>query len=300
VRGTNDWNTRAIQVDEEPKSLNSGDCFVLETPANVFLWFGKGCTGDEREFSKSIVKTIVPKRGSNFEVVTEGAEPAEFWQGIGWDPSNGRPVYAEVKGEVEQEYHEPRLFQCSNNRGYFYVEEIFDFDQEDLIEEDVMLLDTYFEIFVWVGKGANATEKKGALEAAFEYVKTDPSGRTVDDTCIMQVKQGFEPTNFRCHFHAWDDDKWSSGLSYEELKAKLGAEVEGVDASAALDEWSGNKKYPLDLLINGPLPETVDVTAKEKYLSDEDFQAAFGMDRAAFNTLPKWKQNGKKKEAKLF
>ncbi|EGD82600.1 scinderin isoform 2 [Salpingoeca rosetta] len=301
VRGTNEWNTRAIQVDEEPKSLNSGDVFILETPQNVFLWFGKGCTGDEREYAKQIVKRVCPKRGASFEAITEGQEPKEFWQGLGWDiDTQGRPTYAEFKEQAIQEYHEPRLFQCSNARGYFYVEEIFDFDQNDLIEDDVMLLDTYFEVFVWIGQNANPEEKKGALQAAVDYVKTDPSGRTVDDTCIMQIKQGFEPTNFRCHFHAWDDDMWSKGMSYEELKAKLGSEVEGVDAMAALDEWSGNKKYPYELLRDGPVPETVDVTAKEQYLEDEEFEKIFKMTRAEFNALPKWKQNGKKKEVKLF
>ncbi|EGD82454.1 villin-1 [Salpingoeca rosetta] len=301
VRGTNEWNTRAIQVDEEPKSLNSGDVFILETPQNVFLWYGKGCTGDEREYAKQIVKRVCPKRGASFEAITEGQEPKEFWQGLGWDiDTQGRPTYAEFKEQAIQEYHEPRLFQCSNARGYFYVEEIFDFDQNDLIEDDVMLLDTYFEVFVWIGQNANPEEKKGALQAAVDYVKTDPSGRTVDDTCIMQIKQGFEPTNFRCHFHAWDDDMWSKGMSYEELKAKLGSEVEGVDAMAALDEWSGNKKYPYELLRDGPVPETVDVTAKEQYLEDEEFEKIFKMTRAEFNALPKWKQNGKKKEVKLF
>ena len=130
VRGTNDWNTRAIQVDEEPKSLNSGDVFVLETPSNVWLWYGKGCTGDEREYAKQIVKRVCPKRGASAEVITEGQEPKEFWQGLGWDiDAQGRPTYAEFKEQAIQEYHEPRLFQCSNARGYFYVEEIFDFDQ---------------------------------------------------------------------------------------------------------------------------------------------------------------------------
>jgi hypothetical protein len=304
VRGTNDWNTRAIQVDEEAKSLNSGDVFVLETPGNIFLWFGKGCTGDEREFGKTIVSKVVPKRGSNYEIITEGNEPAEFWQGLGWDPANGRPKYAEFKDADEEDMHDPRLFQCSNNRGYFYVEEIFEFDQEDLIEEDVMLLDTYSEVFVWIGKAANVEEKKGALEAALKYVETDPSGRTIDDTTIMQIKQGFEPSNFRCHFHAWDDDKWSSGLSYEELVKSL--EGSGVDAGpvsvqAALDKYSGNQKFPYEqLLDNSKLPEEVDLTAKEKYLSDEEFEKYFEMTRAEFNALPKWKQNGKKKAAKLF
>lgn len=299
VRGTNEWNTRAIQVAEEPKALNSGDVFILETPSNVFIWYGKGSTGDEREYAKKIVNAVCPKRG--YESVTEGQEPKEFWSGLGWDvATQGRPTYAEFKEEVVREYREPRLFQCSNARGYFYVEEVFDFDQHDLIEDDVMILDTYFEVFVWIGKNANAEEKKGALQAALEYVKTDPSGRTIDDTVIMQIKQGFEPTNFRCHFHAWDDEMWSKGMSYEELKSQLGSEAEAVCVHEALDEWSGNKKYPYEQLRDGPLPETVDLTAKEKFLSDEEFEKVFEMDRTEFNALPKWKQNAAKKKVKLF
>lgn len=42
-----------------------------------------------------------------------------------------------------------------------------------------------------------------------DYVRSDPSGRTLDDTMIIQVKQGYEPLNFTGHFQAWDRDKWS-------------------------------------------------------------------------------------------
>ena len=41
VRGTNDFDTRAVQVEEKASSLNSNDCFVLETPDCTYIWYGK-------------------------------------------------------------------------------------------------------------------------------------------------------------------------------------------------------------------------------------------------------------------
>ena len=58
---------------------------------------------------------------------------------------------------------------------------------QDLIEEDVMILDTYSEVYVWIGRGANEVEKKESLKAAVEYIKTDPSNRDLDSTLLLQV-----------------------------------------------------------------------------------------------------------------
>ncbi len=41
MRGTNEYNTRAVQVEEKATSLNSNDCFVLETPQCTYIWYGK-------------------------------------------------------------------------------------------------------------------------------------------------------------------------------------------------------------------------------------------------------------------
>ena len=41
VRGTNEFDTRAVQVEEKASSLNSNDCFVLETPDCTYIWYGK-------------------------------------------------------------------------------------------------------------------------------------------------------------------------------------------------------------------------------------------------------------------
>jgi len=69
-----------------------------------------------------------------------------------------------------------------------------------------MLLDTYNELFLWIGNGANDAEKKAAMQMASEYIKNSPDGRG-PDTPVIIVKQGFEPRLFTANFIAWDPEK---------------------------------------------------------------------------------------------
>ena len=43
-----------FQVELRAGSLNSNDVFVLQTPTLVYVWAGKGSTGDEREMAKKL------------------------------------------------------------------------------------------------------------------------------------------------------------------------------------------------------------------------------------------------------
>ena len=43
---------------------------------------------------------------------------------------------------------------------YIHKKKIENFDQKDLNDEDVFLLDTYTQVFVWIGTNASADEKK--------------------------------------------------------------------------------------------------------------------------------------------
>jgi hypothetical protein len=183
------------------------------------------------------------------------------------------------------------------------VEEIFDYDQEDLIEDDVMLLDTYNEIFVWIGKGANAEEKKKALETAIEYIKSDPSGRKVETTVLATIKQGFEPPNFTSWFFAWDSEKWSSGKTYEQLKAEAMAGGNAGNLVGSVTESLSKlttSTYTFAQLTAKDLPEGVDATKKEQYLSEAEFQKVLGVSKAEFNAMPAWKSSGIKKKVGLY
>ena len=52
-----------------------------------------------------------------------------------------------------------------------------------------MILDTYAQVFVWVGRNANEVEKREALKTAKEYIESDPSARDLDSTQLLQVRQ---------------------------------------------------------------------------------------------------------------
>uniref|UniRef100_A0A9J8CGW8 Villin like n=2 Tax=Cyprinus carpio TaxID=7962 RepID=A0A9J8CGW8_CYPCA len=336
VRGTHEMNTKATEVPGRASSLNTNDVFLLKTHQNVFLWYGKGCSGDEREMGKAVADLLSEQ---DKQIVMEGQEPAAFWVALG-----GKAPYATDKRlEKEVAPHEPRLFECSNQTGRFLMTEVADFTQDDLDEDDVMLLDTWEEIFLWIGNSANQYETQESYNSAVEYLKTHPAGRD-PGTPITTVKQGHEPPTFTGWFNAWDAHKWSGGLSYEEMKSKLGdisqitvnlnntslnKKTGGGGGSYSAPGGPGNIKshnqrmsssisnayvdqslsrakpsgmLHSEQLVKTPnqLPQGLDPEKREEYLTDAEFENLFGCTRNNFQRLPKWRQNDLKKKAGLF
>ncbi|KAG5268574.1 hypothetical protein AALO_G00214070 [Alosa alosa] len=234
VKGTHELNTKATEVPARASSLNSNDVFLLKSDRMLYLWYGKGCSGDEREMGK-YVGGVLSKQDK--EVVMEDQEPAQFWVALG-----GKAPYANDKRfEKEEPPHSPRLFECSNQTGRFVMTEVQDFAQDDLDEDDVMLLDTWEEIFLWIGSSANQHETEQACNRALEYLRTHPAGRD-PETPIISVKQGYEPLTFTGWFNAWDPHKWSGGLSYEDMKRKLGDVASLSQITVNLNNASLNKR----------------------------------------------------------
>ncbi|KAK2509868.1 hypothetical protein MC885_005493 [Smutsia gigantea] len=271
VQGSSTNNTKAFEVPARAAFLNSNDVFILKTSSCCYLWYGKGCSGDEREMAKTVADTI---SRTEKQVVVEGQEPANFWMALG-----GKAPYASSKRlQEENRAITPRLFECSNQTGRFLATEISDFTQDDLEEDDVFLLDVWDQVFFWIGKNANENEKKAAATTVQEYLKTHPSGRD-PETPIIVVKQGHEPPIFTGWFLAWDPFKWSNTKSYEDLKAELGnsgdwGQITAEVTSSKPGVFHANSNlssgpltiFPLEHLLNKPadeLPQGVDPSRKE-------------------------------------
>uniref|UniRef100_A0A8C8LY24 Macrophage-capping protein n=1 Tax=Oncorhynchus tshawytscha TaxID=74940 RepID=A0A8C8LY24_ONCTS len=195
IRQSSTRATRAVEVSSSlgphfPSAsfLNTNDVFV-----------GVGASEEEMAAAKHVVG-FLGGSGSN---VSEGKEPAGFWSALG-----GKKEYQTSKS-LQNMVKPPRLFGCSNKTGCLSVEEVpGDFQQTDLATDDVMLLDTWDQIFLWIGNEANAEERTGAPKIAKDYVDSDPSGRR--GLSITTIKQGAEPPTFTGWFQAWDPKMWET------------------------------------------------------------------------------------------
>ncbi|TSK72131.1 Gelsolin [Bagarius yarrelli] len=202
VRSSTAGCTRAVEVDADSSNLNSNDVFVLVTPSGCFMWVGIGASDTEKLGAKELCSIL----GVNTSEIAEGGESSNFWTALGG--KKGYRTSSRLKDKMEA--HPPRLFACSNKTGRFIIEEVpGEMTQEDLATDDVMILDTWDQVFVWIGNEAHEEEKTEAMTSAARYIETDPANRD-RRTPIVKIKQGFEPPTFTGWFLGWDHDYWNS------------------------------------------------------------------------------------------
>ena len=110
---------------------------------------------------------------------------------------------------------------------------------------------------------------------------------------------------FKTNFPEWEDEVSQQWLELDPYEKHM-KEIEDEKAAYALKFKKEDKVYeqptntfPLSELQKS-CPEGVNPAAKQDYLSPDDFQAAFGMDKAAFDALKDWKKKDLKKKVNLF
>jgi len=290
VWGNSQLRCKAIQETLAAASLNTNDCFVLVTPAQVTVWFGKGSTGDEREMAKALALTKSPEP----ELMFEGQEKGSFWEELG----GKQDYFTDMILREDDEDIEPRLFQLSSASGNITVEEVIAFAQEDLIEEDVMLLDGHHSLFVWFGALSTRQEQQESVRIAREYLESCPNDRDID-TPVIKLRQGLEPPNFTGFFGSWDEARWDPEVLYADQEGQLAEEVVATTSHSG-GAGGSSSTYSYAVLTGGDLPENVDPGRKEEFLSDAEFTQVLGMDRAAWADIPAWKQVAAKRANNLF
>ncbi|XP_057720707.1 villin-3 [Arachis stenosperma] len=192
-------NNNAVQVDAVAASLNSAECFVLQSGSTMFTWHGNQSSFEQQQLAAKVAEFLKP--GVALKHAKEGTESSAFWFALG-----GKQSYTSKKVNNDI-IREPHLFSFSFNRGKFQVEEVYNFSQDDLLTEDILILDTHAEVFVWIGQSVDPKEKQNAFEIGQSYIDKAVSLEGLSPRVpLYKVTEGNEPCFFTTYF-PWDHAK---------------------------------------------------------------------------------------------
>lgn len=164
-----------------------------------------------------------------------------------------------------------------------------------MMNDDIMVLDAYNTIYVWIGKMSNKFEKKNSINTAQKYLDSVQDERDKSEVTIVDVEAGKETPSFTVQFSSWSREQASLWLEGDPMKKYKGAG--GSQQVQEEEKKQEVKKIYLDHIANKydlntlqtSFPEGVDPARKEAYLNEKDFNAVFGMDMEKFLTQKAWK-----------
>ncbi|WVY94222.1 hypothetical protein V8G54_033310 [Vigna mungo] len=229
VQGTSLDNMQAIQVDQVSTSLNSSYCYILQNEGSIYTWIGSLSSARDHNLLDRMVELLNTKWLP--VSMREGNEPDVFWEALG-----GKAEYPKGK-EIQGFIDDPHLFALKITKGksclidgsvshadflefqlrrrlqgmlllqFETVKEIYNYTQDDLITEDVLLLDCQREIYVWVGLHSAVKSKQEALNLGQKFLEMDVLAEGLSlDIPIYIVTEGYEPPFFTCFF-SWDHSR---------------------------------------------------------------------------------------------
>lgn len=292
VQGPFDETPQAIQQEDMiAQNLNSQEAFFIIKPDSnkaSYAWFGIGCSVGERGYAERLEKIL---NCSSCTHVEETQEPDDFWATLG-----GKTEYSSTKLLNFAPGFEPRMFQVSVHSGLNHFDEIKNFRQTDLNNWDVMIVDAYMTIWIWIGNKSEEREKKNAIKRVDAYKKALTDGRDIKKVQVVCIAPCNEPFTFTGLFPEWEDE--ISATWVEEKKAgKVVTEEQKAEDSKYKDPTKN--KFDLETL-KATFPEGVNPLTKEAYLEDAVFEEVFKMTRRDFGELKQWKKDKLKKEVGLF
>jgi hypothetical protein len=199
ISGVSVHNDKVEQVETVATSLNSNECFLLQSGSSMFTWHGNQSTIEQQQLAAKVAEFLKP--GVAVKFAKEGTESSAFWFAIGGKQSYTSKI---ISQEIARD---PHLFSYSITKGRFEIEEIYNFSQDDLLTEDMLILDTHGEVFIWVGQSVDPKDKKNAFEIGQKYVEMAASLDGLSPRVPLYiVTEGNEPCFFTSFF-SWDNAK---------------------------------------------------------------------------------------------
>ncbi|XP_076468711.1 gelsolin-like protein 2 [Babylonia areolata] len=162
-----------IEVKEVPLCKNRvkpDDVFILDQGMTIYQWNGSGSNKDERFKAMQYVQELKSERNGRptTEVLEEGSTDQDhaFFKALTQEDDDDDDKEFEAADQTTE------LFRLSDASGSMTFKQVKKggVSKGDLDTKDVFIVDTKKEVYVWIGKGTSAGEKKNAMQYAHKYL----------------------------------------------------------------------------------------------------------------------------------
>ena len=244
IKGVRD--IRIYRVEPSYTSLHHGEVFILDMSDVIYQWNGSESSMKEKAKALDFTTKVKQERGRlEIRVADERSDGEEdfasFWRLLGWEDEGTPPSVP--RGEdgntpeddeaYEAALHENiALYEVSDAAGTLQVLQLTErpLSKSMLVTDDVYILDSVNDVFVWIGKGANEVEKDAGLKVGEHFFEV---GTRSSWASITRVVEGAETYLFKEYFDDWHTPMLSRGgdadgpISYNAPASRV-AKVEAI------------------------------------------------------------------------
>ncbi|XP_072045485.1 gelsolin-like protein 2 [Amphiura filiformis] len=157
------------EVKMSKQSLDDSDVFILDTGRKLYQWNGTTSNKDEKF---TVMQFVCCVKSARFGKCKAEVCDAEF---ISPNHIFMRSLSDEPVDEEEEwrRSAKPTMHRLSNASGRMEFTQVAEGDlpKAKLDSNDVFVVDTIKQIFVWIGKGASIDERRNALTYAHNYLQ---------------------------------------------------------------------------------------------------------------------------------
>jgi len=189
---------RAYEVDLAVKSMDKGDCFILDSGAKVYVYLGEGSDPFEKNKAASLAENMISDRNGK---ATQAEVDEAFWTLLGG--TEAEVTDGESAAHKVPESTTPKLYSMEDETHEWKLIKEGAMTAEDIKDDDVQLLDVGTDIFVCVGSAAPEGEKKDAMILAQKFLVAAPGPNYIP---LHSVKPGQNPNK----------ESWTKAFSAEE------------------------------------------------------------------------------------
>ncbi|XP_022092741.1 gelsolin-like protein 2 [Acanthaster planci] len=180
-----------VTVTEVPycrSQVTEDDVYIIDKGNKLYLYCGSSCNMMEKHRGSEEVQKIKSTRGRASHEVVESLGHSCF---LDFDET---PV-EEDEADDEPDGSEPSMFKLSDNSGQLEFTSVSNegtLSRSNLSPDDVFILDTTKECFVWIGSGASVAETQNGMSYAHNYLNNTSHPLIT----VSIIKQGKETRAF--------------------------------------------------------------------------------------------------------